>query len=49
MYNLLLYSLFTGVKSLAQKTTKHVQKVRGIKEKGMYHGSVLGAGEQPLH
>lgn len=42
MYILLLYPLFTGVKSLAQKTKKYVQKVRGIKEKGTYHSDVLG-------
>lgn len=33
---LTLISLLTGFKSFAQKTKKYVQKVRGIKEKGMY-------------
>lgn len=30
-------SLLAGFKPLAQKTKKYVQKVRGIKEKGMYY------------
>lgn len=36
LYMSLLYFLAAGFKPSAQKTKKYVQKVRGIKEKGMY-------------
>ncbi len=42
--NLSSISLPTGFKSLAQKTKKYVQKVRGIKEKGTYQAVYLRVG-----